>query len=305
MYLSRTIDNLLLARDVTKFKSMNFGQDIGFLEFEEYLVRYRLTGEGDRTIVFLPNPPNMIEHYDRLVQLLSPHFKILLLELPGFGFSIPKNISYTYSIEAATQVVCRVLDELKLRKNILAFPCTGGFIALKMAELRPGLVSDVVSIQTLCWKEQEEWANNIHQRIPIKSPFQGHFYFWFSKEKVAKRWYERVVPDEATRTALINTALSNFKKGAHYALASAFQALFNGVAPKLKPTNVNALIIWGSADKSHQRQHKWSMLQYFLNFEPLEFDTAGHFPELERPEFFAQKMIERFIWDKVERVETT
>lgn len=295
MYLSRSIDNLLLANDLSKFREMDFGPGYAYAESDTHLIRYRLCGSGDQTIVFIPNAPNMIEHYDRLVLLLSPHFKVLIFELPGFGFSLAKKLTYNYSIDSCTDLTIQLLDKLGLKQCILAFPCISGFIALKMAEKRPDLVSSIVSIQTLCWTEQEQWAQNINKRIPLKTPVQGHFYFWFGKEKVAQRWYERVIPNESIRTGMIQTALENFKKGAHYTLASAFQGIFNAPPPPLKPTDIRALIIWGSADKSHQQQSKWSMLQYLQNFEPIEFEDAGHFPELERPERFARKMVERFV----------
>jgi pimeloyl-ACP methyl ester carboxylesterase len=57
---------------------------------------------------------------------------------------------------------------------------------------------------------------------------------------------------------------------------------------------MSALIIWGSKDRSHLAENHWSMLQYLSNFEPHEFESSGHFPELEQPERFTRILRERF-----------
>lgn len=294
MFYSRLIDNLLLARDVPRFKKLKFSDDIFFAEFDQYLIRYRLCGEGERCIIFIPNAPNMIEHYDRLVDLLRPDFRILIFELPGFGFSVPKKSGYDYSLQTCTDLTIELLDHLHLKNCIFSLPCLSGFITLQVASQRPDLVGNIVCIQTLCWNDQEQWINKINKKVPLQSPVVGQFAFWFSKEKIAKSWYEKVVPDLNTRSRFIDIATSNFKKGAHYALASTIQALFRSETPKIASTDINSVVIWGNSDKSHKRNSQWSMLRYFSNFEPHEFESSGHFPDLEHPDRFARILKNRF-----------
>ena len=104
----------MLARDVPRFKKLKFSDDIFFAEFDEYLIRYRLCGKGERCIVIVPGAPNMIEHYDRLVELLRADFRILIFELPGFGFSVPKKANYDYSLQTCTDITIQMLEHLHL-----------------------------------------------------------------------------------------------------------------------------------------------------------------------------------------------
>lgn len=294
MSFSSVIDNFLLSRDVGRFRKMKFGSDTQFAEFDKYLIRYKLCGSGDKTVVFIPNAPNTIEHYDKLAQLLSQNFQVLIFELPGFGFSVPKRANYDYALETMTQVGIDLLDRLQIKDAIFALSCVGGYITLKTAELRPDLVGNIVSIQTLCWDEQKEWVERINKRLPIKTPILGQILSRILRSKITKQWYERVVPEEQAREGFIKTAFDNLKKGANYSIATANQALFNTARPVFKPLEMSALIIWGSKDRSHLAENHWSMLQYLSNFEPHEFESSGHFPELEQPERFTRILRERF-----------
>jgi pimeloyl-ACP methyl ester carboxylesterase len=188
MSFSSVIDNLLLSRDVGRFRKMKFGSDIQFAEFDKYLIRYKLCGSGYKTVVFIPNAPNTIEHYDKLAQLLAQNFQVLIFELPGFGFSVPKRANYDYSLETMTQVGIDLLDRLQIKDTIFALSCLGGYITLKTAEIRPDLVGNIVSIQTLCWDEQKEWAERINKRLPIKTPILGQILSRILRSKITKQW---------------------------------------------------------------------------------------------------------------------
>ena len=239
----------------------------------------------------------MIEHYDRLVELLRADFRILIFELPGFGFSVPKKANYDYSLQTCTDITIQMLEHLHLSNCIFSLPCLTGFISLKVAEQRAALVGNIVSIQTLCWGDQEQWIKRINDKVPFKSPVIGQLMFRFSKDKIAKDWYEGVVPDQNARSRFTDITLYNYKKGAHYAMASSVQSLFGAEVPKIAATDINTVVIWGKADRSHKRNNQWSMLQYFSNFEPHEFESSGHYPDLESPDRFARILKNRFLPD--------
>ena len=47
--------------------------DVRFVELREATLRVRVAGEGTAAVVIVPDPPNVIEHYDGLIALLAPH----------------------------------------------------------------------------------------------------------------------------------------------------------------------------------------------------------------------------------------
>jgi len=54
------------------------------------------------------------------------------------------------------------------------------------------------------------------------------------------------------------------------------------------------LVLWGLADRTHRRTDKRSILSYMPHARWVEFDSAGHFPELEEPERFREVLF-RFL----------
>ena len=52
-------------------------------------LRVRSASGVGHPIVFLIDPPNTVEHYDALIQILAQRGRVLCVELPGFGFSTP------------------------------------------------------------------------------------------------------------------------------------------------------------------------------------------------------------------------
>lgn len=59
-----------------------------FIDFQNARIRVCVAGCGSVTVVFCRNPLNVIEHYDKLFELLSPHVRAVCFEALGFGFSL-------------------------------------------------------------------------------------------------------------------------------------------------------------------------------------------------------------------------
>jgi len=295
VFYSRLISNALLARDVSRFKRLQFREDIYFADFDQYLIRYRLCGQGSKCVVIVPSGPNMIEHYDRIADLLSPDFKVLIFELPGFGFSLPKKVTYDYSLQSCSEITIKLLDYLGIKSCVLSIPCVNGFISLKIAELRPDLVSNIVCIQTICWEDKVEWFNQMNKKIPVKSSVWGQPIFNIFKYRMAETWYQRAIENPGRRAIFTRITLDNFKKGAKYAVPSMVQAMFRSGLPQLQPTDIETLVIWGNKDQIYAGENEWGILMYFSNFEPHEFEEEGHYPELEHPERYARLIKKQFL----------
>ena len=78
--------------------------------------------------------------------------------------------------------------------------------------------------------------------------------------------------------------------GACFCLASALQRYLTDVPPRLAAVKQPSLIFWGEGDRSHRRTDKASSRIYCPEADEVFAAHAGHFPELEQPELFAQKI---------------
>ena len=73
--IAAKLDEIRLARGPSSRAlgwAMGTRPGVELIELSLARVRYRTAGGGPTTIVFVADPPNVVEHYDRLVELLTP-----------------------------------------------------------------------------------------------------------------------------------------------------------------------------------------------------------------------------------------
>jgi len=253
-------------------------------------VRLRHQGEGSRTVVFVCDTPVFIEHYDRLFELLSPRFKVLCLELPGMGFSRPVQ-GFDYSLRSQAQAVWEVLEDVK--DCILSFSCGGAYLALMLASRAPSIVRGVVSVQAPSWEQERVWTRGIdfRGRGVVATPVLGQLLLRAGKRRIAQHWFRAALGKAAEKQRFVDTAVGAFDAGSSWALASMVQAYFSGASPTFPTVQQKALIIWGSEDRTHRQSQPESALPYFREARLMRFDQAGHCPELEEPQRFAEALL--------------
>src|SRR5207244_1817669 len=61
------------------------GDGVRFVELPQATLRVRVAGTGPVALVIVPDPPNVIEHYDRLIALLAPHLRVVCWQTPAWS----------------------------------------------------------------------------------------------------------------------------------------------------------------------------------------------------------------------------
>ncbi|MEL7486316.1 MAG: hypothetical protein AAGJ87_03750, partial [Pseudomonadota bacterium] len=105
--------------------------DIHFYETAKVQYRYRTGGAG-RTIVFMADPPATVEHYDALLEVFSPRYRVIVFEAPGMGFSAARE-TYQFGFRETNDDIALFLRAVAGEGAILAFPCVGGLGAVDIA----------------------------------------------------------------------------------------------------------------------------------------------------------------------------
>ncbi len=266
------------------------GDGVRFVELPQATLRVRVAGTGPVALVIVPDPPNVIEHYDRLIALLAPHLRVVCCEAPGFGFSRPAP-GFDFSPASQAASMAALLARLALGPYLLAFPCFAGLVAVQLAAEHPELVNGLVIVQTPAWSEALGWVRRIDRRGLLQTPWLGQLAMSFGKRRVARGWYRAALPPGADPAPFLAPALAAFERGGAYCLASAFQAACRTPAPRLGPVRQPALVVWGGADRTHRRTDKRSILEYVPRADWVDFAAAGHFPDLEQPERFRDEVL--------------
>lgn len=155
-------------------------------------VRVFDSGSTKPCVVFVPDGPNVIEHYDVLIGLLSKRLRVVCFDMPGFGYSFPQS-SYGHSLDQGARAVLGVLDNLGIQRATLAFSCANGFYALRTAQLAPARIANLVLSQTPSLTAMHAWTSRV---IPwqLRVPVVGQISAWLFRRKAAHRWYGTALP---------------------------------------------------------------------------------------------------------------
>jgi pimeloyl-ACP methyl ester carboxylesterase len=246
-------------------------------------VRVRDSRTPGPTVVLACDPPNVVEHYDALFDLLTASHRVVCLELPGFGFSRPA-AGFRFGLQDYAETVESLLDELETAPATLAFSCVWSYVALRVAARRSDLVSALVLVQAPKWSDEAAWARRIDSTGVIRTPLIGQVATAVVPKQIAHRWYSVALPPDVPVDTFSRPARTALANGALFCLASFTQAWFGGPAPDFAPVTQATVILWGGADRSHRRSIAESAVAYAPQARMVLHPEAGHFPELEQPD---------------------
>lgn len=105
------------------------------------------------TIILVHGSPGAGSDFRRIAPLLAQDYRVLCLDLPGFGYStrdIPD-----YSFRAHSRYVLELMDELKIeRANLLGFSMGGG-VVLNIYDIAPRRVESITMLSAIGVQEME------------------------------------------------------------------------------------------------------------------------------------------------------
>lgn len=267
-----------------------FASGLGEIRLPTATLRVLQAGRGDHTLVFATDPPNVVEHYRDLAARLAPHFRVVVFELPGFGFS-QAHAGYAHRLEDVVRVTRELVSVLELEPAILCYPCVSAYAAIRTAARHPGLVEGLVLMQAPAWSAERAWVDRVDRGRALRRPVVGALASRFLKARIARAWYDAALPPGVDRAPFVAPAVRAFSRGARFPLAQAFRAFEREGTPDLRGATQPALLVWGDADRTHRKDDPAGLRDVLPQAEVVRLPGAGHFPELEAPERFAAEVL--------------
>ncbi|AWA29298.1 alpha/beta hydrolase [Flavobacterium magnum] len=125
-------------------------------------IAYAESGKGTALILlhgFLENSTM----WDEFVPELSRKYRVITIDLLGHGQTQP--MGYVQTMEDNADAVHAVLQELRVRKAVLAGHSMGGYVALAFAELYPDMVKGMALINSTSLADSDERKTNRDRAI--------------------------------------------------------------------------------------------------------------------------------------------
>ena len=159
---------------VTRGAGARTRPDLRFMHLPQASIRYRDSGADTHKpcVVLCADPPVVLELYDALMAELAPQFRVVVLELPAFGLSLPR-LGLPFALDTVAALVGDFLQRLGAGPYILAFPCVPAYSALWLARHRPQLVAGLVLMQAPDWPQELQWKHGRDPKGILARPVVG------------------------------------------------------------------------------------------------------------------------------------
>ena len=257
-----------------------------FADIDGNTLHYIDEGSGP-VLLMLHGNPTWSFLYRHIVRTLSPHFRCVALDYPGFGLSEARS-GYNFLPREHSDVVEKFADHLGLRDLRVMVQDWGGPIGLGFAGRRPDLIHSVILGNTFAWPAQRSKGMSAFSRVVGSSPAR----LLITRYNTLARWLipaginrELTEHELAAYMGPFPTPASRLPMWifAHQILASTeYLAEVEAGLSTLKDRP--ALVIWGEADGAFGTQDRLRLMRHFPNHCVRLLPGAKHFIQENAPD---------------------
>ena len=257
-------------------------------------IHYR--DEGDLykpAIILLHGFNGSLFNFERMVPLLSKEFRLISIDLPGFGLTgaIP---SMDYSTQNSILVINELTSYLGMEKFSIAGNSMGGGIAWRYALENPEKTQSLVLLASsgIYSSEERLQIEESERESPLvwklmRSNFVSYFLSLYTPKFFATQGLKTSVYDPNLATDEIANQFHELTlmQGSREAILSRFSKQnYNDEKPDiLKKIQAPTLIIHGREDNIISFKSSINLDQYIQNSQLVIYPKIGHLPMYETP----------------------
>ncbi|MBF0224897.1 MAG: alpha/beta hydrolase [Desulfobacterales bacterium] len=266
--------------DTLKFK---YAQNSKFINILGTSVHYRDEGNGP-VLILLHGVVSSLHTWDEWVKELSPYYRIIRFDVPGFGLTDPKDTK-KFADNYWEDFLDAFVSTLGIDKFYIAGNSLGSFISWNYALKYPEKIKKMVLLDPIAFSQPVPWVLKI-AKIPVINFFAKYIVPRFLIEKNILEVYgdKTKVTEKIVDRYYEITMRAGIKKSIIYIFKNIISiSLSSDIGSKVKDIKVPVLILWGNDDA-------WvpvSLLQYWREALPsahyIVYDGVGHVPMEEVP----------------------
>ena len=265
-----------------------------FVEIDGNTVHYIDEGTGP-TLLLLHGNPTWSFLYRHIVRRLSPHFRCIALDYPGFGLSKAKP-AYTFTPREHSSVVESFVDARGLGDLTVMVQDWGGPIGLGLAGRRPELIHSLVVGNSFAWPGRRSRGMTTFSRI-VGSRLARHL---IRRYNALVRW---LIPAGINRT-LTAAEMASYTgpfptpeaRLPTWIFARAIRKsedfLAEVEAGLVRLADKPALIVWGDADGAFRAPDRDRFVELFPTNRIVDLAGAKHFIQENAPDEIASAILD-------------
>lgn len=243
-------------------------------------VRLELIERGSGRPLLLLHPAIGIKATDAVIDRLARSFRVLAPSHPGFGRSeLPRGMT---TVDDLAYFYLDLLDALDLRDAVVAGISFGGWIAAEIAVKSTERIAQLVLADAVGIKLGDREHRDIADVFTLKQS---------DVDRLA--YHDPAVAAVDHATISDEDALIMFRNREATALFAWSPYMYDPkLAGRLHRIRVPTLVLWGASDRivAPDYGRAYAGLIPGAQFELIE--QAGHYPHRERPDLFAQRIVD-------------
>jgi pimeloyl-ACP methyl ester carboxylesterase len=260
-----------------------------FAEVDGVRIHYQEKGAG-APLVLLHGYTASTFAWKDVFDPLSEQFRVIAVDLKGFGFSGKPDGDYTR--RAQGDLVIRLLDQLKIEQAILCGNSMGGEVSMNAAVRHPDRVSALILVNSagVTVSGGSSTAPGV-AGWPVIGPALMSLALTSDsmvRDGLRQCFYDKsIVTDE--QVAAYYRPLKT-RDGQHAAYLAKAQGAINPIEPEINKIGQPTLIIWGAEDELILLEAGRRLNSLIAGSRLVVFDKCGHVPQAEMPARFADEV---------------
>lgn len=252
-----------------------------FISWRNATVHYTDEGSGP-TLLLIHGFGGSYKNYDSLALLMKDRYRVIRVDLPGFGLSdfpaLKEGESHT---DAYRDYFTFLLDALKLDSVLVVGNSMGGGMSWMLAGDHPDKVQKIVLLNSAGYDVEKVAAKLIMFRFKsVKAIFERGMPLFTSMAGLKTCYADKNRVDE--NVVKINNVITNREGNIKHMMNLADGARFPDTA-LIKRVQCPTLIVWGQQDEIVPVDHAYRFKRDIANSELVILDPCGHVPMMELP----------------------
>jgi len=254
-----------------------------FLQVNENKIRYLESGNSENTLVLIHGLGASAERWDYVMPLFEKHFRVVIPDLIGFGYSDKPLADYT--LEFFSNFLDDFLTSAKIQRPVIIGSSLGGQISAEYTAEHPQNVKKLILVSPSGMMKQSTPALDAYIMAALYPNEQNAKNAFELMEGSGKEVDEKIVNGFIERMRLPNAKL---------AFMSTVLGLKNAelITRKLQSIITPTMIVWGAADPVIPIQHADEFVASIKDCRFFRMDGCGHTPYVQDPSTFTTKVLE-------------
>lgn len=243
-----------------------------------YNINYKITGDGEQTVVILQGWGTGLEVYDSVAACINESYRVIQLDFPGFGASDePRE---PWDVSAYADFFCTFMEALHVEKATLIGHSYGGRVIIRLAnrDNLPFEITKIVLIDSAGVLPKKTFA----QKMKVK---RYKVLKKFLNLKVIHGMFPELIDDWKSRQGS-----EDYRNATPMMRQCLVRAVNEDLTDLLPGIRQETLLVWGDLDTATPIADARLMEQRIPNAGLAVIQGTGHFCFAEQPVIFRNIM---------------